>query len=226
MAPGRSRQRGSPTVEIVAMSDSPTTVLIEGLLARLRRGDAAAREELWECAWGRLERLARTMLAGFPVVKGREETGDVLNAASPRILRELQDKTPSSALEFFGWAAKHIRRELIDLARHYRSRACPPGQFPTAPPEGGSDGGDAAGFEPPDDTTRDPGRLDAWTRFHEAVERLPDQQREVFDLLYYQGLSRAEAAELLGVHVKTVRNRWVAARLQLCEELDGEMPGA
>jgi RNA polymerase sigma-70 factor (ECF subfamily) len=208
------------------MSDSPTAVVIEGLIARLRRGDAAARDELLECAWRRLERLARKMLAGFPFVRRWEETGDVLNSAGPRILRELQDKTPSSALEFFGWATTHIRHELIDLARHYRSRACPPGQFPTPPPDGGDDLGDAGRFEPPDDTTRDPIRLEAWTRFHEAVERLPDKERNVFDLLYYQGLSRAEAAELLAITVKTVRNRWIAARLQLFEELDGEMPGA
>ncbi|HKB36491.1 MAG TPA: sigma factor-like helix-turn-helix DNA-binding protein, partial [Gemmataceae bacterium] len=34
---------------------------------------------------------------------------------------------------------------------------------------------------------------------------MPEEQREVFDLVYYQGLSHAEAAALLGVSTKTVQ---------------------
>ena len=44
------------------------------------------------------------------------------------------------------------------------------------------------------DTTHDPDRLAAWTDFHREVEALPAEEREVFDLLFYQGLSQAEAA--------------------------------
>ena len=49
------------------------------------------------------------------------------------------------------------------------------------------------------DTTYEPGRLAEWTGFHAQVEALPEEEREVFDLLFYQGLPQAEAAAVLGV---------------------------
>ena len=45
--------------------------------------------------------------------------------------------------------------------------------------------------------------------------------RAVFDLLWYQGMSQAEAAALLGVAVPTVKLRWMKARLQVQQALDG-----
>ena len=54
---------------------------------------------------------------------------------------------------------------------------------------------------------------------------MPDAEREVFDLLWYQGLSQAEAAALLGVTERVVRYRWRSARLKLHEMLGGRMPG-
>ncbi|MBL8798147.1 MAG: helix-turn-helix domain-containing protein, partial [Planctomycetia bacterium] len=46
-----------------------------------------------------------------------------------------------------------------------------------------------------------------------------------FDLLFYQGLSQAEAAALLNVSERTVKRRWQSARLQLHDALGGEFPG-
>ena len=54
----------------------------------------------------------------------------------------------------------------------------------------------------------DPANLAAWAEFHAQVEHLPEEQREVFDLLWYQELSQAEAATLLGVSERTVKRRW------------------
>jgi RNA polymerase sigma-70 factor (ECF subfamily) len=205
------------------MDESPTITRIEALIARLRRGDAAAREELLNCAWGRLERLARKMLGDFPGVQRWEGTGDVLSAASLRLHRALHDMTPSSALHFFNLAAMEVRRELIDLARHYKNR---PNHLPLPSPGGGSDFDGPAGLDPSDSSSRDPDQLEPWTRLHEAIGRLPDKPRAVCELLWYQGLSQAEVAQLLGVCVKTVKNHWMEARLRLCEELGGRMPGS
>ncbi len=55
--------------------------------------------------------------------------------------------------------------------------------------------------------------LAAWREFHERVESLPEEQREVFDLLWYQELSQAEAANVLGVAVPTVKRRWRDAKM-------------
>jgi RNA polymerase sigma-70 factor (ECF subfamily) len=58
--------------------------------------------------------------------------------------------------------------------------------------------------------------------FHEAVERLPMEEREVLGLLWYQGMTHAQAAEVLGVATKTVQRRWASARLLLQDALNGE----
>jgi RNA polymerase sigma-70 factor (ECF subfamily) len=60
-----------------------------------------------------------------------------------------------------------------------------------------------------------------WTEFHEAAARLPDDLRAVFDLLWYQELSQAKAAALLGVSVRTVKLRWMKARLHVQQALGG-----
>ena len=71
----------------------------------------------------------------------------------------------------------------------------------------------------------DPGRLAEWTGFHAQVEALPEEEREVFDLLFYQGVPQAEAAAVLGVSERTIKRRWQAARLALHEALGGRLPG-
>jgi RNA polymerase sigma-70 factor (ECF subfamily) len=72
--------------------------------------------------------------------------------------------------------------------------------------------------------THEPQRLAAWSTFHEQIDALPTEEREVVDLLWYQGLSQAEAAEVLQVSERTIKRRWMSARLQLQDALHGEMP--
>ena len=74
------------------------------------------------------------------------------------------------------------------------------------------------------DTTYDPGRLAAWAEFHRAVDSLGEADRELFDLLWYQGLTQAEAAAVLGVTERTVNSRWLAARVRLSDSLGGQLP--
>jgi RNA polymerase sigma-70 factor (ECF subfamily) len=74
------------------------------------------------------------------------------------------------------------------------------------------------------DTMYDPGRLAAWTDFHRAVDHLGEADRELFDLLWYQGLTQAEAAAILGVTERTVNSRWLAARVRLSDALGGQTP--
>ena len=45
------------------------------------------------------------------------------------------------------------------------------------------------------DDTNDPVNLAEWAEFHEQIERLPERAREVFDLVWYDGLSHADAAD-------------------------------
>ena len=206
-------------------SASPT-IVIQGCLDRLRTGDESARQELLQSACGRLERLTRKMLGGWQRVHRWEETGDVLQNALLRLYRSLSEAKPARVVDFFRLAALHIRRELHDLAKHYYG------------PRGiGANHGTAAWKSPcdkesavamawePQEAEEDPANLAAWTEFHDQVERLPEEERAVFDLLWYQELSQAETAQLLSVSERTVKRRWAAARLRLHKILGGTLPG-
>jgi RNA polymerase sigma-70 factor (ECF subfamily) len=159
------------------------------------------------------------MLTGFPGVARWEQSDDVLQNALIRLDRSLRSITPETATDFFRLAAAQIRRELIDLARHYYG---PSG--PAANQETRDGTGAAAESSAPADTTHEPGQLAAWTEFHARIEALPASERELFDLLWYQGLTQAEAAAALGVSERTVNKRWVAARLCLRDALGGRLP--
>jgi RNA polymerase sigma-70 factor (ECF subfamily) len=174
------------------------------------------------CACDRLSRLARKMLKSYPNVHRWEQTGDVLHNALFRLHRSLHQMTVETSRDFFRLAALHIRRELLDLARHYYG---PQGQAARH----ASQAGDPAhsSHQPAAeaaDVTNEPQRLAAWSAFHEQIDALPAEEREVVDLLWYQGLSQAEAADLLQVSERTIKRRWMSARLHLQDALHGEMP--
>ena len=197
-------------------------------IARLGRGDDSALDEILVFFEERLVRLVRRMLRSYPDVRRMEETGDVLQNATLRLNRALRaramggDRGALHTRDFLGLAALQIRRELIDLAKHYRSGAV------LAPPVGeGRGGGEDSDrvHEKIDCSTWDPDRLSEWTEFHQQVAILPDRPREIFDLLWYQGMSQAEAAKLLGVDVRTVKSRWQDARLRLNAAMRGRRPG-
>jgi RNA polymerase sigma-70 factor (ECF subfamily) len=208
-----------PVVDIQTMEESLLTLELQGLLDRMHAGDREAREELFHRVCGRLERLTRKMLKGFPGVRRWAQTDDVLQNALIRLLRALEEVHPASVREFFLLTTEQIRRELIDLARHYFG--------PRGP--GTKHASMAGGTEHPAyekaDLSREPSALAAWCEFHEQVQRLPTEEREVVGLLYYQELPQAEAAAILGVTVRTVQRRWHSALLMLHEILKGQWPG-
>lgn len=201
------------------MSDSNTQ--LQPMLARLQAGDPAARDDLFRYVAGRLERLTRKMLHDFPSVHRWAGTDDVLQGALIRLLRSLETVHPATARDFLGLAAEQIRRELIDLARHYYG---PQGLGANHASRFGADGSrDPLNAHP--DPADEPSALGAWCEFHEQVRRLPPDEREVIDLLFYQELSQAEAANLLRVTVRTVQRRWQSALLELHRVLKHHWPG-
>jgi RNA polymerase sigma-70 factor (ECF subfamily) len=60
-----------------------------------------------------------------------------------------------------------------------------------------------------------------WGEFHEHVDKLPEEQKEVVNLLFYEGLTQEEASVILGVSERTIKRRWQEAKLKLHEELSG-----
>ncbi len=191
-------------------------------ITRLRAGDATALNELIRLAGARLEALTRRMLRDYPRVRRWAQTDDVLQNALIRLCRALQQVQPAGVREFYALATTQIRRELLDLARHYSG----PENAAAHHESWGADRGTAR--VPPDhsDPTNDPVALTDWCEFHEHVAALPDEDREVFGLIFYQGLSQEAAADVLGVSVRTVQRRWQAAMLGLHRARGGEAPGA
>jgi RNA polymerase sigma-70 factor (ECF subfamily) len=202
--------------------DDPLTQL-QDCIDRMRSGDAAARDELLAHAADRLTRLTRKMLRDFPGVHRWEQTDDVLQNAALRLCRALAEVQPPTVADFFHLAAALIRRELLDLARRY-SGAHGLGTHHAS--GAGTEESPMAGAVPsPLDTTHDPDHLALWTDFHRAVEALPPEERAAFDLVFYQGLPQAEAAAVLDVSERTIKRRWLAARMRVLESVGGQLPG-
>jgi RNA polymerase sigma-70 factor (ECF subfamily) len=200
------------------MTIGDSSSILQGWIERMNAGDHAARNELIRHASNRLHKLTRKMLRDFRRLERWEDTDDVLQNAMVRLLRALQAVPPTSVVEFFRLATRQIRRELIDLARHYYG---PEGEGANHASVALTDGSNNTPQPEPDPgtTTLDPKKLFYWTEFHAQVEKLPDEERDVFTLLWYQDLSQAEAASLLQVSVPTVKRRWLAARLRLQDAL-------
>lgn len=204
--------RRAPGGKIVGMSGQQTTFLKQ-CLRRLQQGDQAARSDLVETAARRLTRLTRTMLGEFGRLRRWEETDDVLQGALLRLHRAIEQVTPESPRHFYRLATTQIRREMLDLARRYFGPEGHGRNLESALPE--------KPHPEPADMSLDPTRLAVWSDFHRRVEALPEDELEVFDLIWYQGLLQIEAAEVLGVSARTVMRRWQSAcsKLQDCLQM-------
>jgi RNA polymerase sigma-70 factor (ECF subfamily) len=62
-------------------------------------------------------------------------------------------------------------------------------------------------------------------RMLEAIESLPEDEREVFDLIRIQGLTYPEAAAVIDTSVATVQRRLSRGRLRLAQQLADLHPG-
>jgi RNA polymerase sigma factor (sigma-70 family) len=193
------------------------SVELQGLLDRLRRGDAEARRMLLERACERLRRLAGRMLYGsFPELARRHEVDSVVHETWVRLLQALEKAEPPTVADFFRLAAHKFRQVLLDMAQGERRRA----QREVL----GLSGMDGKGLAPSAaSTTCDPARLALWTEFHEKVATLGDQERAVFEMHYYLDLPQAEIAQVLELHPRKVSYLWIAATEKLGEGLDATL---
>ena len=146
--------------------------------------------------------IIRARLPRWDRLRRFEDSQDVLARAQERFARAIRSATFTTLDDFIGLGAKVIRNQICDLARHY-FRPNGPGSREVPLP------GDSDGSGP---TIAAPAVSAVGAELDEAIERLPDGPREMFDLLYYQGLSQPEAADHLGVSVSTVQRRGLRPR--------------
>jgi RNA polymerase sigma factor (sigma-70 family) len=190
------------------------TTQLNELLDRWNAGDTSAIEEIIIHSQERLSRMASRMLAGKPHVGRWNQTDDVLQNALVRLHRSLKDVKPDSKRAYNGLAAQQIRRELIDMAR---SLYGPHGH--------GRHHKSAVGLGPPNETERPLYEAVAaettsfdqleMADFHESVGRLQVEEKEVFELVFYQGMTLAEVARMLELSERTIKRRFRAAKLSL-----------
>jgi RNA polymerase sigma-70 factor (ECF subfamily) len=186
------------------------TAEIQSALDHFLAGDQAAKAELVNRAGERLMVLARKLLRGFG--SGPEETAAVVSEAYLKLHKALDEVRPATVRQFFGLASLQMRRVLLDLVR--------------AAKRGGHVVNEDSGqFDTPDSTDGH-SESDLVTDLYAAIDALDDDLKEVVLLRYFQGLTQAEAGELLGVHEDTVKKRWAKARVILAGKLAAFDPAA
>ena len=169
------------------------------LVLRARAGDRDAFATIVAASLGRLNAVARL------IVHDREQAEDAVQDAlvdAWRDLRSLRDPD-----RFDGWLHRilvnacysHARRDSRRRVREIRVTV----------------ESDAMGSDPSAD-------LAAVDQLAWAIRTLPADQRAALALVYYLDLPHAEAAEVLGIPVGTVKSRLHRAMDRLRAELDAE----
>ena len=200
------------------MTENSQQSMMHQLLDRAGTGDAAAVDALLQHNCARLTLLTRRMLGDFQRVRRWTETADVLQNALVRLVAALRDVKPQSARDFLALATLQIRRELIDLARQYYGPHGIGANYDSQMAR------DSRGPQPAEkaDLSHEPSSLAQWSELHQHIDALPEEEREVVDLLFYQGMEQAEAAEVLNVSVRTLQRRWHTALCKLHRVWNGD----
>lgn len=201
------------------MSDDRTTAAVERFLNELAnvRGDAPAEpivRALLASAVNRLHLLCTTLLfRSYPRLTRPPlnlQSEEMLSSVVERLLKAMRQVHPKTVRQFFALASQHMRWELNDLARRLDEQG-PAVELrdslaPAAPESSGS-------------------LLSANARrMLEAIDRLPDDEREVFSLVRIQGMTQTEAADVLGVSAKTVQRRLNRGLVLLADALADLQP--
>ena len=198
-----------------------TTVAVQRFLDELAgvQGDAPAEpivRALLASAVDRLHLICTTMLfRSYPRLTKPPlnlQADEMLSSVVERLLKAMRQVHPQTVRQFFALANQHMRWELNDLARRLDKEVAQVElreSLAGAPPESS-----ASQLTP---NTR---------RILEAIEQLPEEEREVFDLVRIQGMSQPEAAQVLGVSSKTVQRRLVRCITILTGKIGDMQPAA
>jgi RNA polymerase sigma-70 factor (ECF subfamily) len=193
------------------------------LLARARRGDADATEQLLERHRHRLERMVAVRLDRQ--LAPRLDASDVVQETLIEASKKLADYLRDPPIEFYPWL-RQIALEKV-MKQHRRHRAHRRDVQREMP--GGVALPDQSDLELADlliDSATDPGRRVArneWRdRVRAALRQLPETDRELLVLRYLEGLSMSETAAVLGVRVGAAKMRHRRALEALRPYLAGE----
>jgi RNA polymerase sigma factor (sigma-70 family) len=196
------------------MSQEPTTVIVQRYLNALGEGPdrEAIIRDLLERAVNRLRILCGGLLhRSYPRLTHPPLnvcTDEVLGGVVERLLKALRKVQPETVREFWALVNQHLLWELNDLVRRLDAEPAVE-ELPEA----------LKAADASDSRVSPKAR-----RILEEIDRLPEEEREVFELIYLQAFSHAETAETLGVATKTVQRRLNSARALLRERLHDVQP--
>jgi RNA polymerase sigma-70 factor (ECF subfamily) len=207
-----------PRVDCSVMAEElRTTAVVQGFLNDLN-GDAPAApivRELLSHAAERLHVLCSSMLSREysrltrPPLNLRTE--EMLSGVVERLLKAMEKTRPPTVRQFFAMVNQHMRWELNDLARRLDEH--------TQAAELGDD------LVPAPESSGSCLSTNA-RRMLEAIESLPAEERESFELVRIQGIPTSEVAGIVGVTERTVQRRINRASLLLMSALaDLRPPG-
>jgi len=198
-----------------AMAEARTTAVIQRYLDELG-GDSPAEpivRALLDRAVRRLHVLCATLLyKSYPRLTQPPlnlQADELLGAVVERLLKALREARPRTVRQLFALANQHMRWELNDLARRLDEQ-------PAAV--------DLCEELVPSPVTSGSGLTPDGLRMLQAIDALPEEERETFDLVRIQGLTQSEAAEILGVTIRTVRRRLNRSVVFLTQQLDDLRP--
>lgn len=210
------------------MPHDPTTIAVQRYLDELAgvHGESSAEPIVGALLGRSVHRLhhlcANLLMRSYPRLSRAPlnlQSEEILSAVAERLLKAMRAVHPKTVRQFFALANQHMRWELNDMARrldkHEPMVDIQDSAIPAPPPSSGS-----------------PLSVNG-LRMLDAIESLPDEEREVFDLIRIQGMAQTEAAEVLGIAVRTVQRRLNRGMLLLAEKLSdlnpavrsSEMPG-
>jgi RNA polymerase sigma-70 factor (ECF subfamily) len=198
------------------MSEEHTTAAVQRYLDELANDSPAQPivRAMLDRAVRRLHLLCSTLLyRSYPRLTQPPlnlQVDELLGAVAERLLKALGEVRPQTVRQFFALANQHMRWELNDLARRLD-------QQPAAVElrEGLVQEPDSSGS----------GLTPNGRRMLEAIDNLPEDEREVFGLVRVQGMSQTEAARVLGVSTVTVKRRLNRGLRLLTEKLVDLRPG-
>ena len=197
------------------MDEERTTAVVQRYLDELAC-DAPAEpvvRALLDRAVRRLHHLCATLLyRSYPRLTRPPlnlEADEMLGAVVERLLKALRETRPRTVRQFFALASQHMRWELNDMARRLDQQ---PGAVELREGLVAAPGRSDSGLTP------------VGRRMLEAIGRLPEGEREAFDLVRIQGLTQVEAAQVLGVSTMTVNRRLNRGLQLLAEALDDLCP--
>jgi RNA polymerase sigma-70 factor (ECF subfamily) len=142
------------------------------------------------------------------------QSEEMLSAVVERMIKALREVRPGTVRQFFALANQHMRWELNDLARKLDAHT-----------QAIELRESAVGAPSPSESSASPSGPSI-IRILEAIDELPEEDRETFYLVRVQGMTQPAAAEVLGVSTRTVQRRVNHTLRLLAEKLRDLQPAA